>query len=571
MPTRAPPFRSVSASLSALQTGLRMLRSTTVLAPTIAIAIDRVSSDLAATDFHLSRGAKSQWPVIVAVLGGTGTGKSTLVNRLLDASDHPITAASFRRTFTAGPVAVVHPSNDPPERWLAIDHVSHDDTSAPARGTADVLTVIRRDLDLLKQITLIDTPDLDGDQPAHHAQADRVFRWSDAAIFLVTPEKYQMTELLPYYQLARRYGVPCVFVMNKTEEQAAVDDYSHQLTRNSASSPRVFAVARDGSGFAPHQDMDLSAVRAALPSLATSDPEARQSGISQRISDVLNRVRDQIIDPLRTRRREVDRAIASLRAMESPSPDVDVSLLMIQLRRRLQQRSVLYLMGPGRMLDRVRQVPGLLARLPRTAWDLMRHGQIGSSNGDELPGGGNDSKLDFHQILADQMRVVQARIQDIVGVNTSDLQSSLIDPEDAGKIADEELAALREWLTKKWNATPRDTALITKLVRHLPGGEKLARWSEAAPYLLAIAVATHHAFFGPIDLMVIGGWSLATWVSEKLSNEVSWQARETNAAINRRFAQLAHQQIARVNAWLDKQTPTTRSLDELQRIADRTS
>ena len=50
-----------------------------------------------------------------------------------------------------------------------------------------------------------------------------------------------------------------------------------------------------------------------------------------------------------------------------------------------------------------------------------------------------------------------------------------------GRIADEELAELKAWLEKKWNATPRDTALLLKLLRHLPGGTKLTQWSEAAP------------------------------------------------------------------------------------------
>ena len=70
---------------------------------------------------------------------------------------------------------------------------------------------------------------------------------------------------------------------------------------------------------------------------------------------------------------------------------------------------------------------------------------------------------------------------------------SKIDPGDAGKIAIEELDELNAWLVKRWNATPRDTVLLLKLLRHLPGGEKLTQWTEAAPYLLAVIVATHHA------------------------------------------------------------------------------
>ncbi|MBC8107784.1 MAG: hypothetical protein H7Z14_14425, partial [Anaerolineae bacterium] len=96
-------------------------------------------------------------------------------------------------------------------------------------------------------------------------------------------------------------------------------------------------------------------------------------------------------------------------------------------------------------------------------------------------------------------------------------------------------------------------------------------WSEAAPYLLAAVVVTHHAFFGPVDLMVIGGWSLATWLTEKLSNEVASRTRETNRAINRRFEHLAHQQINRAVAWLDSRAPSKRVLDELKTLADRTS
>ena len=38
----------------------------------------------------------------IAILGGTGTGKSTILNRLVR---HDLSAANYRRTFTAGPVA----------------------------------------------------------------------------------------------------------------------------------------------------------------------------------------------------------------------------------------------------------------------------------------------------------------------------------------------------------------------------------------------------------------------------------------------------------------------------------
>ena len=50
-------------------------------------------------------------------------------------------------------------------------------------------------------------------------------------------------------------------------------------------------------------------------------------------------------------------------------------------------------------------------------------------------------------------------------------------------LAESELAELKHWLEKRWNATPRDTAMLKKLLKLIPGGERLTAWSEAAPYL----------------------------------------------------------------------------------------
>ena len=107
------------------------------------------------------------------------------------------------------------------------------------------------------------------------------------------------------------------------------------------------------------------------------------------------------------------------------------------------------------------------------------------------------------------------------------LATSKIDPSTAGKIADNQIADLKNWLESRWNATPRDTAILKKLLSIVPGGDKLTKWSEAAPYLLTIIVVTHHAFFGHIDLLVLGGYSLATWLTERLSNEVASRTSNT--------------------------------------------
>jgi hypothetical protein len=276
-------------------------------------------------------------------------------------------------------------------------------------------------------------------------------------------------------------------------------------------------------------------------------------------------------------RREADRLVASLREMEAPQPGVDVNPLTKQLARRLQQKSILYLMGPQRILDRVRQVPSVMVRLPRTAWDWMRTGKAELSL-NELNGGNGREVPDFAAALRDQFTVLQTRIDDALrsseigarwlSEDANSYERAKLPPERAGEIAQEELADLTEWLGKRWNATPRDTAILMKVLKHLPGGERLGKWSEAAPYLLTIIVATHGAFFGHIDLMIIGGYSLAAWLTERMSNEVAARTRLANSRIATRFEQLAHEQIAAAMAWIDSRAPSRKAIEQIRKLGD---
>jgi len=90
--------------------------------------------------------------------------------------------------------------------------------------------------------------------------------------------------------------------------------------------------------------------------------------------------------------------------------------------------------------------------------------------------------------------------------------------------------------------------------------------TESAPYLLLIALVAHHALFGT-DLLVLGGYSIATWLSERVSNEVAAHTRSTNARISDRFTRLAHEQIEKLCEWIDRQAPSPKSLEHLDRAA----
>jgi hypothetical protein len=559
-------IRSLEKSLESLDAKVGALR---VGLP----AIDRWRGDAAAAMFHLR--TRPPRPMLLCVLGGTGTGKSTLVNRILEAN---LSAASFRRTFTAGPVAVAKSAGDVPENWMGLPRARVETGDLPARGQNDALLIIEAAHEILNHAVLVDTPDLDGDQPVHHTQAERAFRWAEGILFLVSPEKYQMTELLPYYRLARRYALPALFVMNKCETAEMLEDYRRLVSADGDEVP-VFAVPRDDAAFEPPAQINLGSLRQAISAMRVPEDSAREAGLRVRVTDLLGRLRDQITGPLRGRRRDVDLMVSALRAMEAPPPGVDVNPITEQLQRRLQQRSVLYLIGPGRVLDRVRQVPGILVRLPRSAWELVMHGKTSLNPAAAAEGDSASREVpDFNATLTDQFAIIQSRIDDVVRSVPSGSKwmsdpsakyaESKIDPAGAGKIADDELKDLKEWLQKRWNATPRDTALLLKLLRHLPGGKKLTQWSEAAPYLLAIIVAAHHAFFWHTDLVILGGYSVAAWLTERLSNEVASRTRQANRNIAARFENLARDQIRRSIVWLDSQVPRMVEIEAIEKMSD---
>src|SRR5665213_1585226 len=131
-----------------------------------------------------------------------------------------------------------------------------------------------------------------------------------------------MTELLPYYRLAARYEIPSLFVMNKCEEQAVVEDYRQQVASNlapgaisrPASSVQVFAVPRDDSAYQPPAGGDLASLRDAIAKLSR-DRSDLDSGVQFRAADLLGRLEDQVLEPFRIQRKEADRLVDAMRDM----------------------------------------------------------------------------------------------------------------------------------------------------------------------------------------------------------------------------------------------------------------
>src|SRR2546421_727083 len=129
------PLDKLQSLWSQMEEQIARLRGTPAVGGDL---ISRWRSDAKALLFHL-RKPKHDVSTLTVLLGGTGTGKSTITNRLLEGN---ISAASFRRTFTSGPVAVARDKDAIPDQWLGLDHRVIDPHDLPARGEAGSLAIV---------------------------------------------------------------------------------------------------------------------------------------------------------------------------------------------------------------------------------------------------------------------------------------------------------------------------------------------------------------------------------------------------------------------------------------------
>ena len=130
----------------------------------------------AATAVRDTARARSRFPgdaYLLALVGGTGVGKSTLLNALAGAE---VSTTSARRPTTADPVAWV-----PAERsadltelmsWLGVTQIREHDGAA------------------LADVAILDLPDVDSIASAHRAKVDALLPRVDAVAWILDPQKY---------------------------------------------------------------------------------------------------------------------------------------------------------------------------------------------------------------------------------------------------------------------------------------------------------------------------------------------------------------------------------------------
>ena len=183
--------------------------------------------------------------LVVAFAGGTGSGKSSLINAVLGES---LVRTGVVRPTTDAAVAIVPLLKSNTYTQLLLDLGIDDRVATPA----------------LKSTILVDLPDFDSTETAHRHISESVLPVVDAVIWVFDPEKYSdvvahkdfLAKLVPY-------EAQFVFALNKADllgpdTHRLVEDLTRLLVLDGFAEPKVVPTVADG------QVVDVSMLVATL-------------------------------------------------------------------------------------------------------------------------------------------------------------------------------------------------------------------------------------------------------------------------------------------------------------------
>jgi len=238
-------------------------------------------------DYLLPRLRESGSPVLVALVGSTGAGKSTLVNSIVGAE---VSMTGIRRPTTNSPVLACHPED---VEWFAenvfLPTVPRVRQEGLARSGRDGLLVLAAVEGMPKGVALLDTPDIDSVVRAHRDFAHQFLDASDLWLFMTTAARYADAAVWELLQLARDRGAALGIVLSRVQQPIApqlVDHFGAMLEANGLSHHQRFLIPETviTDGKLPPEASDP--IRQWLAEAAHSD--RRVAVLSQTMTGVLD-------------------------------------------------------------------------------------------------------------------------------------------------------------------------------------------------------------------------------------------------------------------------------------------
>ena len=245
-------------------------------------------------DYLLPRLRRSAAPVLVALVGSTGAGKSTLVNSIVGMQ---VSATGVRRPTTNSPVLACHPDD---ADWFAennflptLPRVRQEGLARPGR---DGLLVLAASTGMPKGVALLDTPDIDSVVRAHYEFAHQFLDASDLWLFMTTASRYADAPVWELLQLARDRGAALGVVLSRVPSGSRSELSGHfaaMLEANGLAAADRFVIPETviTDGMLPAEAFEP--VRAWLADTAAKE-DRRVAVLTQTMSGVLDTFRTRV-------------------------------------------------------------------------------------------------------------------------------------------------------------------------------------------------------------------------------------------------------------------------------------
>src|SRR5215472_1384776 len=178
-----------------------------------AVSAERAKLLSQIDDYLLPRVRQSAAPILVALVGSTGAGKSTLVNSIVGTQ---VSLTGVRRPTTNSPVLACHPDDI---GWFAenmflptLPRVRQEGLAMPGR---DGLLVLAASEGMTKGVALLDTPDIDSVVRAHYDFAYQFLDASDLWLFMTSARRYADAAVWELLKDARDRGASLAVVLSR--------------------------------------------------------------------------------------------------------------------------------------------------------------------------------------------------------------------------------------------------------------------------------------------------------------------------------------------------------------------